>query len=106
MIDGFIEKTPQEKKYFDADFAADIPSGDTISSSGTTAAYATDTAGNNVSTTIIASTAVSTTKVRVLLQSGTDGMNYKIVVRAEMTSAGTRFDRIYELRVRASRKTS
>jgi hypothetical protein len=109
MIDGFGEKTPSEKKYFDADFAADLPSGDFITAPGVgsaTTATVVDSAGVDKTATLIAAVTVSTTKVRVLLQGGADGMNYTLTVRAQMNAALTKFDRMFEIRVRSTRRTS
>ena len=49
--------------------------------------------------------AISTTKVRIKIFGGADGMDYRMVVRAEMYSAGTVFDKFYEIRVRSNRRT-
>lgn len=109
MINGYIEKTSTETKYFDADFSAEIPSGDTIRAVGagsTTKATAMDSAGSDKTGLVIGSVAVSTTKVRFRIQNGTDGMNYLVSVTAEMTTAGTVFQKFYEVRVRDKRRTS
>lgn len=109
MIDGYTEKTPTENKYFDADFAAEIPSGDSIRAYGAgsaTQAVVTDSTGASATGLIIGGVSISSTKVRLRLQSGLDGMNYLIVVTAEMTTAGTKFEKTFELRVRAKRRTS
>lgn len=109
MLDGYWEKSPSEKKYVDVDFAAEIPSGDTIKNPGVgiaTAAVVTTSTGVDVTNTLVSTLAVSGTKLRITFASaGVDGMDYRVIARAQMNLAATIFDKMYELRVRASRRT-
>lgn len=108
MIDGYTEKSPTELKTFDADFAAELPSGDVIRGIGpgsSTTVTAVDSTGFDVTQTIIALVTITTSKLRIKFQAGTDKMNYTIIARAQMNLAGTIFDKVYELRVRSNRRT-
>ena len=108
MINGVWEKTPTEERSFSAEFSADIPSGDTIKPIGVgsqTDVVITDSVGTDVTVSLLKTKAISSTRVVITFQAGTDGMDYRVIARAEMNSAGTVFDKIYELRVRTARRT-
>lgn len=105
MIDGYIDKTTSEVRKHEVDFADLVPSGDSISAVGATGSTAVDSTGTSAAS-LITSTTVSGTKLIVLLAAaGTDGMNYRLTVTAQMTTAATIFSKIYEIRVRNSRRT-
>ena len=109
MIDGYWEKSPTEERTFNAEFSADIPSGDQIKPIGVgslTGVAVLDSTGFDVTQAMVKSKVVSGTKLALTFQAGTDGMDYSIVARAEMNSADTVFDKIFELRVRARRRSS
>ena len=98
-------KTPTELVNVDLDFADDIPASDSIkaigSTSGTTAS-AVDSSNADASSTVIAVTVVSGTKVRVKLRSGVADEDYVIKATAEMTTSGEKFDRYAKLKVRVA----
>lgn len=106
MIDGWIDKTPSELKTFEVDFGAEVPSGDSILNGGATGAVAVDSEGTSATSTLINSTTISGTKIIVSLKAaGTNGMDYRVTVTAEMDTANTIFQKIYEVRVRTDRRT-
>ena len=108
MIDGVWEKTPTEERSFSAEFSANIPSGDVIKPIGVgsqTDVVITDSTGVDVTVSLLKTKAVSGTKLTITFQAGTDGMDYQVIARAEMNSAATVFDKMFELRVRAGRRT-
>lgn len=108
MINGYVDKTPTELMPLTVDFADEIPSGDSIEAIDdgvATGATAVDSEGTDATDDIIADVSVSGTKLVVVLQAGADGMDYIITVSAEMASADTVFQKLYEMRVRAARRT-
>ena len=108
MIDAYVEKSPTEEKYYDADFASEIPSGDSLrpkTVGSATTVVITDSTGFDCSAAMAETVAISSTKVRIKLVGGANGMDYRMLVRAEMYSAGTVFDKFYEIRVRVLRRT-
>jgi hypothetical protein len=108
MIDGYIDKTPTEKKALEADFAGELPSGDTLKAIGVssaTTAVAEDSAGLTATSTVIDTVSIVGSKLRIVLKAGSDNMDYKITARAEMTTAATIFDKVYDMRVRAKRRS-
>lgn len=108
MMDGYLEKTPTEKKTYDADFAAELPSGDSIkpkAPGNQTNAVVVDSTGFDVTQTLVESVLISGSRVQVKLIGGVSGMDYHMKVTADMYSAGTIFQKFFEIRVRASRRT-
>ena len=99
-----IWKTTAELVNFDFEFTDDIPASDSIKAIGpnsATAAVAYDEDGNTASNTLIFSTVVTGTKVRVKLTGGTDGSNYTVVATAEMTTSGEKPQQALKVKVRA-----
>ena len=99
-----IWKTPAELVNFDFEFTDDIPTSDSIKAIGpssNTGAVAYDEDSLVVSNTLIFSTVVTGTKVRVKLTGGTDGSNYTIVATAEMTTSGEKPQQGLKVKVRS-----
>jgi len=107
MLDGYIFKTPEEKKVLTADFGSDILATDTIKTIGASSAtkvVALDPLGADVSSVVISSTTISSLTLLITLMAGVDGSDYRIVATAEATTAHTITDKLYELRVRSGSK--
>ena len=99
-----VLKTPAELVNWDFEFTDDIPTSDSIKAIGSnsaTGAVGYDEDGNVVSNTLIFSTVVTGTKVRVKLTGGTDGGNYTVVATAEMTTSGEKPQQGLKVKVRA-----
>jgi hypothetical protein len=73
-------KQPSEKYAIAVDYSNDLTSGETIASTLVTA-IETYT-GTTVTTTIIDSTAVTSTQAKAVVKAGTSGKQYKITVKS------------------------
>ena len=107
MLDGLIVKTPGEQKSFTADFTSDIVSTDTIKAVG--AGSDTDvtilgTNGDDYTADMLISKTISGRTIIVVIALRIDYMDYLITVTAEASTAGTKTDKLYELRVRSGSK--
>lgn len=81
-IVGTYEKQPAEEKILSVDFTADLEDGATVSSHTATA---TDESGNDVTSTIIAVSTLSTPVVSFTVQGGTDGQKYTVSIVATLS---------------------
>jgi hypothetical protein len=109
VIDGVWEKTTGEKRFFYADFATELPSGDVISPKGVgsaTLVTLVDSSGLDCTVPLLDYVTVVSAKLKIGLKAaGTDKMDYRVKVQAEMHTATTIFTKLYELRIRDSRRT-
>ena len=99
-----IWKTPAELVNYDFEFTDDIPASDSIKAIGissATGAVAYDESSTVVTSTLIFSTVVTGTKVRVKLTGGTDGSNYTIIATAEMSTSGEKPQQGLKVKVRS-----
>ena len=103
MIDGNFQKSPTEKKILTADFSSEVPSGDTIATAVT--GFTVTTLAGVTSTSLTGSSAISGSLLLITLNAdGTDGLDYRVTATAKMTTAGTIFDKFFEIRVRTKVK--
>jgi len=103
MIDGFLYKSPTEKKVLTADFTSELPSGDTIATA-TTGFTITSMAGVT-NTSMTGTSVISGALLLITLNAdGTDGFDYRVTATAKMTTATTIFDKFFEVRVRTKVK--
>ena len=89
-------KQPSEEFTIALDFSGDLDTGETLSSAVVTA---TDSAGTDVTATIVVSDAVSGDTWAVRVQAGTAGSDYKITV-VVTTSTGQVYEHEVMMRVR------
>jgi len=103
VIDGYLYKSPTEKKILTVDFSAELPSGDTIATA-TTGFTITSMAGVT-NTSMTGTSAISSALLLITLNAdGTDGLDYRVTATAKMTTATTIFDKFFEVRVRTKVK--
>ena len=89
-------KQPSEEFTIAVDFSGDLDTGETLDSAVVTA---TDSAGTDVTSTIVASDAVSGSTWAVRVRAGTAGQDYKITVTAT-TSDSQVYEHEVTMRVR------
>jgi len=103
VIDGYMYKSPTEKKILTADFSAEVPSGDTIATA--TTGFTVTTLAGVTSTTLTGTSAISGSLLLITLNAdGTDGLDYRVNATAKMTTATTIFDKFFEIRIRTKAK--
>jgi len=103
MIDGHLYKSPTEKKILTADFSSEVPASDSIATA--TTGFTITTLAGVTSTSMTGSSSISGSLLLITLNGdGTDGLDYRVTATAKMTTAGTIFDKFFEVRVRTKVK--
>ena len=100
--DEWKYKTVSEELDHEFDFFDEVPSGDTIKAilAGDTDVTAVDSAGTDVSATLIGAKALGGTKLKARIKAGTDGEDYVVTYTAEMTTSGERRQKFLFVSVR------
>ncbi len=85
-----FRKQPAEKYPVAVDFSRALDTNETIDNTQSTV-KAYDESGNDVTTTIVASTSVNGNELRAVVQAGDDGVTYKLTYTCK-TNTGNTFE--------------